>query len=208
MKPSRPIPARRAVSIALSLAGALAVLSGCEEGTMVTRGFVDNGGPQALAAAPVTAVAALYSTDGPRLAFDNQTSKNFEIRWWVGRIDLDEPTGYADLRTAQHLGVIVPPGKKIARHTGRKPWPTGTVDAVVQIEVRERMPDGTLGEATWLDLPRPGPYLLRAKETEGVIAYDRPRGKGEVVTIPADQAPIGRNGEFPVYPETVSMGSR
>lgn len=206
--PSRLMNVRRVMLLALPLFGVVGAMSGCEESTMVTRGFVDHWGPQAAATAPATAIATLYTSDGPRLAFDNRTSKSFEVRWWVGRVDLDAPGGFTDLRTAQHLGTVVPAGMKVSRHTGRMPWPTGTVDAVVQVEVRERLEGGALGEATWLELPRPGPYLLRAQESEGVIAYDRPRGKGEVVTIPADQAPIGRNGDFPVYPERLTMGGK
>jgi hypothetical protein len=195
-----------AALLAPSLAGLmLAPLSGCEESTMVTRGAFDHGGPQALATAPVIAGIELYKSDGPRVAFDNQTSKTMEVRWWIGRVDMTDPSGFSDLRTGQHLGAVVPPGKKIARRTQRQPWPTGTVDAVVRLEVRERLADGTLGEVKWLELPRPGSYLLRAKEVDGAVVFDRPRGNGEVVALPLEGTPTGRNGDFPVYADRVSM---
>ncbi len=205
-----PGPRRRlgGALLAASLAGLMfATITGCEESAMVTRGAFDHGGPQALATAPATAIIALYTTDGPRVAFDNQTSKTMEVRWWIGRVDMTDPAGFSDLRTGQHLGAVVPAGKKIARHTGRQPWPTGTVDAVVRLEVRERLADGTLGEVKWLELPRPGSYLLRAKEVDGAVVFDRPRGHGEVVALPLEGMPTGRNGDFPVYADRVSMGT-
>ncbi len=195
----------RAGAGVLALVVAAAVLGGCEEASMVTRGYVDNWGAGMTPVAAATGIRKLYDTDGPRVAFDNQTGRTFEVRWWIGRVDAGEPEGFTDLRTGQHLGFISKPGKKVARHTERKPWPTGTVDAVVRVEVRERAAEGGVGEPTWLELPRPGPYLLRAREVDGVVTFDRPRDNREVVVLPNELMPIGRNGEFPVYRERVSM---
>ncbi|MFM9958888.1 MAG: hypothetical protein ACKVZJ_12525 [Phycisphaerales bacterium] len=191
--------------LAVAVMALTATLTGCEEASTVSRGFIDNGGPQAIGLAPVVAIRKTYDTDGPRVAFDNQSSKTLEVRWWIARVDAGEPEGFTDLRTGQHLGFISNPGKKVARHTERKPWPTGTVDAVVRVEVRERLTDGTTSEPTWMELPRPGPYLLRVREIDGQLAFDRPRDDREVVVLPNDLMPVGRNGEFPVYRERVSM---
>lgn len=198
----RPALIRAGVPAALS---SVALLCGCEEASMVSRGYIDNWAAGMTPIAAATGIKKVYDTDGPRMAFDNQTGKTFEVRWWVARVDAGEPEGFTDLRTGQHLGFISQPGKKVARRTERKPWPSGTVDAVVRVEVRERSIEGVLGEPVWMELPRPGPYLLRAREIDGGVAFDRPRDNREVVTLPTDQMPIGRNGEFPVYRERVSM---
>lgn len=180
-------------------------MTGCEVASMVSRGFVDNGGAAAVPLAAASGIKKAYDTDGPRVAFDNQTPRTFEVRWWIARVDGGQPEGFTDLRSGQHLEFISKPGKKVARRTQRQPWPTGTVDAVVRVEVRERLADGTTGDPTWMELPRPGPYLLRVREIDGVLTYDRPRDKREVVTLPNDGMPVDRNGAFPVYREHVSM---
>lgn len=189
----------------LAALAALSLLAGCEEASTVTRGYIDNWGAGMTPIGAAAGIRKIYDSDGPRMTLDNQSSKTLEVRWWVARVDAGEPEGFTDLRTGQHLGFISQPGKKVARHTERKPWPTGTVDAVVRVEVRERLADGTTTEPTWMELPRPGPYLLRAREIDGVLSFDRPRDNREVVVLPNDLMPIGRNGEFPVYSERVSM---
>lgn len=194
---------------ALLLAGAaVATLGGCEIATVVSRSVFYGSGPVVVPATGAYAATSVYAADGPRMAFDNQSTRTIEVRWWVGRADIFEPTGVAEMQTGQHMAFSVEAGKKVACHSERMPWPTGTADAVVRIEVREHSAEGVAGDPVWMELTRPGSYLLRATEKDGAIAYDRPRSKAGIVVLPPDQVPSGRNGVFPVYArQQVSMAS-
>lgn len=192
------------VAAAAIVALSIGALSGCEIQSFTSQAFIVDGavagvpGVGVASAMGGAAVTAPYKTDGPRLFFENNSSRPLEVRWWVGRIDVREPTGVADLRTAPHLAFIANPGDTVMRRSERQPWPTGTVDAIVRAEVRD--PNDPNAQPVWLELPQPGPFKLRAKDNESVLAFDRPKPKNaEVVTIPADEAPIGHNGPFPVY---------
>lgn len=191
---------------ALAACLGLAALTGCEMQSRVSQGIIVDGNPAAAGVpgigiasiAGAAAITAPYKTDGPRLFFENASTRPLEVRWWIGRIDVREPTGVADLRTAPHLAFVVNPGDTVMRRCERQPWPTGTVDAVVRAEIRD--PNDPSAQPTWLELPQPGPFKLRAKDHESALTFDRPKPKNaEVVTIPAEEAPIGHNGPFPVY---------
>jgi len=199
-------PKITSVTVLLLAGVASALMSGCEIATVVSRSVFYGGGPVILPATAAGAATSVYASDGPRMAFDNQSTRVIEVRWWVGRADIFEPTGVAELQTGQHMAYSVEPGEKVACHTERTPWPTGTVDAVVRIEVREHSPEGIVGDPVWMELTRPGSYLLRATEQGGTVAYDRPRSKAGIVVLPQDRVPSGRNGVFPVYAgQQVSM---
>lgn len=182
-------------AFAISVCG---MLAGCEVASMVTRGFTKSLGPAGLAGGAVAGTTAEYAADGPRLTFQNSTSRPLDIRWWVGRVDVTSPDGVSDVRTGQHLGFTCKPGETVRRRSLRQPWPTGTQDAVVWVQVRQVGEQGE-GEGWWMELPRPGPYKLRARECDGRVCFDRPRGGAEIVMLPVEAAPTGRNGEFPVY---------
>lgn len=198
---------RKTSLIALGLVAAATGLAGCEGAAIVTQGFAGSLGPVGLVGGAAVATTAEQAADGPRLTFENATGTPLEVRWWVGRVDVREPSGVADLRTAQHLGFTAHPRYTVRKRCERQPWPTGTVDAVVRAEIREVTNDGSTGGSWWLELPRPGPYYLRAQSIDGAVVFDRPRDNREVVAMPEEQCPIGRNGPFPVYAERVSMGN-
>lgn len=193
-------PAKSRIALLLLGAAASCVPAGCNavihpivvaEATSATP-FTAFGGPV------VGAMAPLF-IGGPMLIFQNETTHEVSVRYWIGRVDVTAPGGVADVRTAKSLAFNLEPGKQAVKQTGRNPWPTGTHDAVVRLEAREKLADGTMGESVWWEFTRPAPYTIRVREdSEGKLVWER-LGNGQLVEVPPDLRPIGRNGEFPVY---------
>lgn len=138
---------------------------------------------------------------GPKVTFQNASSRTLEVRYWVGKRDVNKTPGGSDVMTP--VAFRIEPGEQRMHDVGRAKWPTANLDAVVRVQVN-LVEDGEKAEGVdpwWFEFERPSPYSIRAvnaSRTRRNLDFET-WGEGNLFIVPPDQWIPGHNGLYPVY---------
>lgn len=139
--------------------------------------------------------------NGPKVTFQNASSRTLEVRYWVGQRDPNTTPGGANVMTP--VAFRIEPGQQRMHDVGRANWPTANLDAVVRVQIHV-VEDGERAEgvdAWWFEFERPAPYSIRAvnaSRTRQNLDFET-WGEGNLFIVPPDQWIPGHNGFYPVY---------
>lgn len=138
---------------------------------------------------------------GPKVTFQNASSKTLEVRYWVGKRDVNNTPGGDDVMTP--VAFRIEPGEQRMHDVGRANWPTGNLDAVVRVQVN-LVEDGERAAGVdpwWFEFERPAPYSIRAvnaSQTRRNLDFET-WGEGNLFIVPTDQWIPDHHGLYPVY---------
>lgn len=139
---------------------------------------------------------------GPKVTFQNASSKTLEVRYWVGKRDVNKTPGGAEVMTP--AAFRIEPGEQRMHDVGRANWPTANADAVVRVQVKLVDEDGDRAEGVdpwWFEFERPSPYSIRAvnaSRTRENVDFET-WGEGNLFIVPPAQWIPGHHGLYPVY---------
>jgi hypothetical protein len=139
---------------------------------------------------------------GPKVTFQNASTRPLEVRYWVGKRDPNATPGGVDVMTP--VAFQIEPGEQRMHDVGRAYWLTANEDAVVRVQVNLIDETGSKVEGVdpwWFEFERPAPYRIRA------VNASEPRqnldfetwGEGDLFIVPSDQWILGHNGLYPDY---------
>lgn len=142
---------------------------------------------------------------GPKVTFQNASTKPLEVRYWVGKRDASGVPGGREVMTP--VAFQIQPGEQRMSDVGRPHWPTANTDAIVRVQVNLIDENGEHVEGVdpwWFEFERPSPYSIRAVNASRArqnLEFET-WGEGNLFIVPADQWIPGHRGLYPVYDES------
>ncbi|XOV76264.1 MAG: hypothetical protein ACFHWZ_04805 [Phycisphaerales bacterium] len=123
---------------------------------------------------------------GPKVVFQNASTRPLEVRYWVGRRDPNKTPGGVDVMTP--VAFQIDPGEQRMHDVGRTFWQTANTDAVVRVQVNLIDDDGNKVEGVdpwWFEFERPAPYSIRAVNASRTrrISISRPGAKASCSSL-------------------------
>jgi hypothetical protein len=139
---------------------------------------------------------------GPKVTFQNASTRPLEVRYWVGRRDVNKTPGGVDVMTP--VAFQIEPGEQRMHDVGRTYWQTANTDAVVRVQVNLIDEDGDTVEGVdpwWFEFERPAPYSIRAvnaSRTRQNLDFET-WGEGDLFIVGPEEWIPGHNGRYPDY---------
>ena len=139
---------------------------------------------------------------GPKVMFQNASTRPLEVRYWVGRRDPNKTPGGVDVMTP--VAFQIEPGEQRMHDVGRAFWQTANTDAVVRVQVNLIDDDGNKVEGVdpwWFEFERPAPYSIRAvnaSRTRQNLDFET-WGEGELFIVGPEEWIPAHNGLYPDY---------
>jgi hypothetical protein len=139
---------------------------------------------------------------GPRVTFQNASTKRLEVRYWVGKRDPAGTSGGVDVMTP--VVFLSEPGRQNMHDVGRRGWPTANLDAIVRVQINlldehDRQVEGV--DPWWFEFETPAPYTIRAvnaSQTRQNLDFET-WGEGNLFIVAPDEWIPGHHGQYPVY---------
>ena len=139
---------------------------------------------------------------GPKVTFQNASTRPLEVRYWVGRRDPNNTPGGSDVMTP--AAFQIQPGEQRMNDVGRTFWLTANSDAIVRVQVNLIDENGDYVEGVdpwWFEFERPAPYSIRAvnaSRTRRNLDFET-WGQGDLFIVGPEEWIPGHNGLYPDY---------